>query len=138
MSDKQWEQVVQRVVHDFYPDGPEAIAREAIKAALSILVDSEPPSIFAEGTWTWSGDGCAYDSRELDAAAWHKLRAFPSATEPRRLLAKARDELRIIASYADDENTPTGLRLTAHAYRRLVGEIDAFLAPVDSSAKETK
>ena len=41
----------------------------------------EPPVIFSAGTWTWSGDGRAYDSRELDAAAWHKLKKPVSAKQ---------------------------------------------------------
>lgn len=39
----------------------------------------EPPIIFSAGTWTYSGDGRDYDSRELDAAAWHKLNGARSA-----------------------------------------------------------
>jgi hypothetical protein len=49
----------------------------------------EPPVIFSAGKWVYMGDGntpsTEHDSRELDAAAWHKLarhfNAAPQATD---------------------------------------------------------
>ena len=53
----------------------------------------------------------------------------------RALLAEARQELAVLASYVDDPETkwPTvGLKMTAKAHKRAVTRIDAALAePVD-------
>ena len=82
------------------------------------------PTDFSEAVLV---DECSYHARRRGEAE-------QSATEPRKLLAKARDELRVIASYADDESTNTGLRLTAHAYGRVIAEIDAYLNRSDGTA----
>ena len=51
--------------------------------------------------------------------------------DARKLLLECRGELQVIASYADDPETNTGLRLTARAYSKLIARLDAALAADD-------
>jgi hypothetical protein len=61
-----------------------------------------------------------------------------SRSDAEALLAEARRELQVIASYHDDENINIGLRLTANAYRKLIDKIDDHMRAPRSELQDRK
>jgi len=59
-------------------------------------------------------------------------RLAAAAPEMAQLLRDARNELAIVASYADAPDVPTyGLRVTARMYQRMINRIDDTLAKLE-------
>jgi hypothetical protein len=85
---------------------------EAMTATPSELpgLPEEPPVIFTAGKWSYQGDATTppseHDSRELDAAAWHKLRS--RLVEQGEEIAQLRREMSLIAVIVGRSKDGTG------------------------------